>query len=936
MRLNVAWQIIIGTVAIQVAMVAVLLLSGITQVQQNQQEVLERTAEQQSRLLESALTHGLADGDSDMLQGLLDRLGDDSSVLYSIVLDADGRPVASVGVAPDELPTPEARVRSEAGQVEIARSIELDDHHLGTVVVGYSTEAIDQLSASLLERNVLLALGVLGLSILAAIVFALMTTRRLRLLLQGGKALEAGRLDHRVPIASRDEFGDLARTFNDMAAHLGTTQSTLQQQNQQLNRSVARLESMLGGANAILWEANPDTHEWEFVAGDTRKLLGFPSRNLGRGELRARHIHPDDLPRVREATREPGVEPKVVDYRFAHRDGQWIWLRDILSWAEDSDNRRSLRGLTLDVTAHRRATAALRESENRYQDVVNHISEVIFRTDAEGRWTLLNPAWEALTGFPVEQTLGQPMCAYVDPLDRDDAESFCSTLLEGGTHAQSEEIRLRTHDGGYRWVSIYASARFDDDGQVMATFGTMMDISDRKKAEEEIRRLAFFDELTGLPNRTLLHDRLGQALANTARTRHHGAVLFIDLDNFKDINDTLGHAVGDDLLRQVAQRMSNSVREADTLARLGGDEFVIILNDLHPDPSQAATEAEAVGRKLITLLRDPFELAGQNRHITPSIGATLFSGHSLGVEEVLKQADLAMYRAKNAGRNTVRFYDPELHRAVEARFELESELREALDQDRFTIAYQPQVEADGHVIGAELLLRWPHPQRGEIAPAEFIPVAEQTGLIVPIGRKVLRTACRQLAAWRDTAPFCELTLSVNVSARQFRHTQFVHHLREMLRETGAPPNRLKLELTESMLLEDVDTVITHIDELRTLGVEFALDDFGTGYSSLAYLKQLPLSQLKIDQSFVRDVLDDPNDAAIAQMVVNLAHTLDLDVIAEGVETAEQRAFLFGLGCRHFQGYLYGYPGDLKGLEQAVLAASAEHQKTIHQTHNNSN
>lgn len=335
-------------------------------------------------------------------------------------------------------------------------------------------------------------------------------------------------------------------------------------------------------------------------------------------------------------------------------------------------------------------------------------------------------------------------------------------------------------------------------------------------------------------------------------------------------------------------------------------------------------------------MRDPFELAGQNRHITPSIGATLFSGHSLGVEEVLKQADLAMYRAKNAGRNTVRFYDPELHRAVEARFELESELREALDQDRFTIAYQPQVEADGHVIGAELLLRWPHPQRGEIAPAEFIPVAEQTGLIVPIGRKVLRTACRQLAAWRDTAPFCELTLSVNVSARQFRHTQFVHHLREMLRETGAPPNRLKLELTESMLLEDVDTVITHIDELRTLGVEFALDDFGTGYSSLAYLKQLPLSQLKIDQSFVRDVLDDPNDAAIAQMVVNLAHTLDLDVIAEGVETAEQRAFLFGLGCRHFQGYLYGYPGDLKGLEQAVLAASAEHQKTIHQTHNNSN
>ncbi|WP_018995363.1 EAL domain-containing protein [Thioalkalivibrio sp. ALJ2] len=932
MRLNVAWQIIIGTVAIQVVMVAALLFSGITQVQQNQQEVLERTAEQQSRLLGSALTPGLAYADPAMLQDLLDLLGDDSNVLYAVVLDASERPMASVGVAPDTLPAAEAGVRSESGQVEIARQIELSGQSLGTVAVGYSTDAIDQLSTNLLERNVLLALGVLGLSILAAILFALMTTRRLRLLLQGGRALEAGQLDHRVRIDSRDEFGDLARTFNDMAAHLGTTQSTLIQQNLQLNRSVARLESMLGGANAILWEANPENHEWEFVAGDTRKLLGFPSRNLGRGELRARHIHPDDLPRVRDAAREPGNEPKVVDYRFAHRNGQWIWLRDILSWAEGTGSPRSLRGLTLDVTAHRRATAALKESENRYQDVVNHISEVIFRTDAEGRWTLLNPAWESLTGFPVEETLGKPMCAFVDPEDQDDAQNFCDTLLEGGTHAQSEEIRLRTHDGSHRWVSIYASARFDEDGQIMATFGTMMDISDRKEAEEEIRRLAFFDGLTGLPNRTLLHDRLGQALANTARSRHHGAVLFIDLDNFKDINDTLGHAVGDDLLRQVARRMEDSVREADTLARLGGDEFVVILNDLHPDPARAATEAEAVGRKLINLLREPFELAGQNRHVTPSIGATLFSGHSLGVEEVLKQADLAMYRAKNAGRNTVRFYDPGLHRAVEARFELENELRHALDEDRFTIVYQPQVEADGRVIGAELLLRWPHPQRGAISPGEFIPIAEQTGLIVPIGRKVLRTACAQLAAWQHIAAFRELTLSVNISARQFRNKHFVQQLREILQETGAPGNRLKLELTESMLLEEIDTVVVHIDELRTLGVEFALDDFGTGYSSLAYLKQLPLAQLKIDQSFVRDVLDDPNDAAIAQMVVNLAHTLDLDVIAEGVETAEQRAFLFGLGCRHFQGFLYGYPGDLSDLERAVLGTSPAQQSAAQSPH----
>ncbi|WP_018872995.1 EAL domain-containing protein [Thioalkalivibrio sp. ALJ16] len=918
MRLNFAWQIIIGTVAIQVVMVVALMFSGISQVQQNQSQMLERFAEQQGRLLSSALTPGLAYADPEMLQDLLDLVAGDSNVLYAVVLDAQDQPMASSGISPEALPEQPGHIRTAPGQIEVFKEIELAGQPLGSLAVGYSTNAIDAMSTNLLQRNVTLAIGVLLLSMVAAIVFSLVVTRRLRLLNQGGKALQSGRLDHRIRVRSNDEFGDLARTINDVAAHLGSTQAALEQQNQQLNRSVARLESMLGGANAILWEANPGTHEWEFVAGDTRRLLGFPARNLGRGELRARHIHPVDLPRVQNAARESREAPRSVDYRFAHRDGQWIWLRDILSWAHDGDGRESLRGLTLDITAHRRTSDALAESENRYRDVVDHISEVIFRTNAEGHLTLLNPAWESLTGFSVEQTLGQPICNFVAPEDREDTHHFCASLLEGSSHAQSEEIRLQTRDGEVRWVNVYASARFDDGGRVTATFGTMTDISDRKEAEDEIRRLAFFDGLTHLPNRTLLHDRLSQTLANTERTNLHGALLFIDLDNFKDINDTLGHAVGDDLLRQVAERMLDSVREADTLARLGGDEFVVILNDLHRDPARAATQAEAVGRKLIEILRTPFDLAGQKRHITPSIGATLFSGRQLGVEEILKQADLAMYRAKNAGRNTLRFYDPDLHRAVEARFELESELRHALDADAFSVQYQPQVEANGAVIGAELLLRWNHPERGAVSPSEFIPVAEQTGLIVPIGRKVLYIACEQLAAWQQKPEFRELTLSVNVSARQFRHKRFVADLTETLVSTGAPGYRLKLELTESMLLDNVETVIAHIEELRTLGIEFALDDFGTGYSSLAYLKRLPLAQLKIDQSFVRDVLDDTNDAAIAQMVVNLANTLDLDVIAEGVENEQQRAFLFGLGCRHFQGFLYGYPDTATALEAMVL------------------
>ncbi|MGM0553577.1 MAG: EAL domain-containing protein [Pseudomonadota bacterium] len=919
MRLNFAWQIVIGTVAIQVVMVAVLLLSGLGQIHKNQAEVMERFALQQSHLLGSALTPGLAYADPGMMQELLARMADhNASLEYAIVLDASQRPLASIGLLPEQLPTLGADLRSRPGQVELHQPIDLAEQRLGSLAVGYSTAALDQISTSLLQRNILLALLVLALSTVAAVAFSLIVTRRLRRLNLGGKALQRGRLDHRIHMRSRDEFGDLAETFNEVAAHLETTQSAIQEQNAKLNRSVARLESMLGGANAILWEADPNTHEWEFVAGDTRSLLGFPARDLERGELRARHVHPEDLPRLREVSGDRRSGPRIVDYRFAHRDGHWIWLRDILSWARDPEGRASLRGLTLDITAHRQATAALEESEGRYRDVVNHISEVIFRTDADGRWTLLNPAWEGLTGYPVEETLGQAMRDFVDSGDRPDAEAFCSTLLEGGSHAQAEEIRLRTRAGELRWVSIYASARFDADGRVSAIFGTMTDISDRKRAEEEIRRLAFFDGLTGLPNRTLLHDRLGQTLANTGRTGMHGAVLFIDLDNFKDINDTLGHAVGDHLLQQVAERMLASMREADTLARLGGDEFVIILNDLDRDPAGAATQAEAVGRKLIKLFRPPFRLAGQDRHVTPSIGATLFSGHSFEVEDILKQADLAMYRAKNAGRNTVRFYDPELHRAVEARFELESDLRHALERDEFTVRYQPQVDQHERVLGAELLLRWRHPQRGHIPPAEFIPIAEQTGLIIEIGQRVLAAACHQLAAWRDIPGLRDLTLSVNVSARQFRHGKFVSRLERLVEETGAPGDHLKLELTESMLLDDVETVIAHIEELRTIGVSFSLDDFGTGYSSLAYLKRLPLSQLKIDQSFVRDVLDDPNDAAIAEMVVNLARTLDLDVIAEGVEVPEQRQFLAGIGCRHFQGFLFGYPDTREALEALVL------------------
>ncbi len=921
MRLNFAAQIAIGTVAIQAVMITVLIVSGTTQIRDNQDEVLERFADQQTRLLGSALSPGLAYADPGMLQEMLDELEQDTTLQYAVVKDADARTMAEAGSVPDGLPQEEG-LRQEPGELEMRIPVQLAEQYLGSIVVGYSTDDIDALATDLMERNIALAVGVLALSILAATLFSLVITRRLRRLKQGGHALQQGDLQYRVEATSNDEFGDLARTFNNVAAHLETTQDEIRQQNRQLNHSVARLESMLAGADAILWEANPQNGGWEFVAGDTRHLLGYSVERLSHAGLRVRRIHPEDLPRVQGVSRDASQHPKLVDYRFRHRDGHWMWLRDILSWAADDRGEPVLRGLTLNITAHRQAADALHESESRYEEVVNNISEVIFRTDAEGRWTLLNPAWEKLTGFSLDESLGRSLCEFVATEDQAEADQVCRTLMQGEQDRDfAEEIRLRTREGNARWVSVFASTRRDERGRVIALFGTIMDISDRKRAEEEVRRLAFFDNLTHLPNRTLLHDRLRQSLAHAHRTGLHGAALFLDLDNFKDINDTLGHAVGDELLQQVAARLSTTTREADTLARLGGDEFVLVLNDLNADQDRAATQAEAVGRKLIELMREPFPIGGQDRHVSPSIGATLFSGDHLGVQEVLKQADLAMYRAKNAGRNTVRFYDPELHRAVEARFQLETELREALRRDEFEVHCQLQVNSDDRPVGAELLLRWAHPERGWVSPGEFIPVAEQTGLIVPIGQRVLEEACRRLAQWKHDPALRDLTLSVNVSARQFRHGTFVAELAGLLEATGAPGHRLKLEITESMLLEDIDHAIDNMQRLRELGIGFALDDFGTGYSSLAYLKQLPLSQLKIDQSFVRDVLNDPNDAAIAEMVVNLAHTLRLDVIAEGVETEDQRAFLMHLGCWHFQGFLYGRPATIETVE--ALAGTGE-------------
>ena len=443
-------------------------------------------------------------------------------------------------------------------------------------------------------------------------------------------------------------------------------------------------------------------------------------------------------------------------------------------------------------------------------------------------------------------------------------------------------------------------------------------VQELQKAQEQIHHLAFFDPLTHLPNRRLLSDRLEHALLQHARSGHYGALLFMDLDNFKTLNDTLGHGVGDVWLREVAKRLSRCVREGDTVARLGGDEFVVVLEALGPDESAARQSSERVAIKMLDALRQPYDLGKHHPTFTASIGITLFGASGVTSDQLFKQADMAMYHAKASGRDRFSFFGPDMQARLATRTELESELRDGLEQDELFLTYQPQVDRKGRLKGAEVLLRWQSPKRGLVMPGEFIAVAEESGLILPLGHWVLRQTCLTLARWKSDTFLGSLELAVNVSARQFRECNFADTVRDILSETGAPPARLRLELTESALLDEVETVISHIHELRAMGVGFSLDDFGTGYSSLTYLKRLPLTQLKIDRSFVRDLLDDDNDAVIARTLIALGHSLGLQVVAEGVETQAQLDFLMAAGCDGYQGYLFGKPGveaDLKARQQ---------------------
>ncbi|HEY9280181.1 MAG TPA: EAL domain-containing protein [Eoetvoesiella sp.] len=507
---------------------------------------------------------------------------------------------------------------------------------------------------------------------------------------------------------------------------------------------------------------------------------------------------------------------------------------------------------------------------------------------------------------------------FVQPEYRYKVEELIFSCLKDGVPFD-EEFTIITARGRSVSVRMIGQPVRDENEAITQIHGAIQDISRRKEYENNIRRLALYDHLTDLPNRKLLVDRLTATLEASVRTRRYGAVLFIDLDNFKSLNDTLGHDLGDQLLQQAATRLVRCVRKEDTVARLGGDEFVVVLDSLGDSAREAEVQVRMVAEKMLAVFQHSFQLDGYEQYSTPSIGIALYQGQSKTVETLLKHADLAMYQAKASGRNTIRFFDPEMEARVLARRLLEASLLNGLQRQEFELHYQPQVGGNGKISGVEALVRWRHPEKGLVLPGAFIPIAEETGLIVPLGQWVLETACKQLVKWSGNPVMSHLVVAVNVSAREFRHPRYLDETVKVLFNTGVDPHKLKLEITESVLLDNQEDMITKMHLLKLRGVGFALDDFGTGYSSLSYLKRLPLDQLKIDQSFVHDLTTDPNEAVIARTIVGLGKSLGLDVIAEGVETEEQREFLARYGCYAYQGHLFSGALRVERLEAFVLA-----------------
>jgi diguanylate cyclase (GGDEF)-like protein/PAS domain S-box-containing protein len=671
-----------------------------------------------------------------------------------------------------------------------------------------------------------------------------------------------------------------------------------------------RLKTLVSNVPGMVYRCRNDA-DWtmEFVSDGFERLTGYRVSDILHNHcIRFEDlIHPDDRARMRDAMAEVEGEgePFDVEYRLVHADStlRWVWERGIGVY-DGSPRPIAYEGLIQDITARKLAEHAVIEAERRYRRLFDNAIEGIFRTSPDGHFIEANPALAQICGFDsvdeiVKSCRDIGAQLYVDPERR---EEFMHLVTVRGS-VSGFESKIHRKNGDVIWVSENARAVVDDNGNVHSYEGMLEDITERKLYHARIEQQANYDTLTGLANRSLFQDRLQQSMLACTTYGSRLAVAFIDLDRFKFINDSLGHHIGDELLKCIANRLISCVRDIDTVARLGGDEFVLLISDQAGSPDSLGKIME----RILAAVAEPWIIEQGEFNVTASVGVARYPDDGADAQTLLKHADSAMYRAKDRGRNSVQFFTNDHGVQMIENLEMESKLRRALEREQFLLHYQPRIDlSSGACLGAEALIRWQVSPQEIISPCRFIPLAEETGLIVPIGRWVLETACRQNKAWQDMG-LAPMVVSVNVSARQFHRDDFVQTVVEVLKNTGLEARYLEIELTESMVMHDAEKLVAMLDELKRIGVQMSVDDFGTGYSSLSYLKRFPVDRLKIDRSFVQDLTSDSDDATIVRTIIALGHNLGLHIVAEGVETEEQRDFLRQNGCDEAQGHFFGPP-----------------------------
>jgi diguanylate cyclase (GGDEF)-like protein/PAS domain S-box-containing protein len=647
-----------------------------------------------------------------------------------------------------------------------------------------------------------------------------------------------------------------------------------------------------------------------YVSPQVTDMVGYtPEECTTSPDLWIKILHPDDRERVLaedRRTNETG-DPFVMEYRQLAKDGHLVWIRDEATLVRDEKGEPLYRlGVQIDITVRKQTEEALRDAEHRYRTLVEQIPAVTYIDPVDDPDTSLytSPHIEQMLGYtPQEWQTEKLWPKRLHPDDRERILAADERFEAGGGEPFSEEYRLLAKDGSVVWVREEAVLVRDEAGEPLYWQGVFYDLTERKALEERLHYQALHDPLTDLPNRRLFMDRLGQALRRTMRQHNQVAVLFMDLDGFKVVNDSLGHDVGDLLLTVVAQRLRRCLRPEDTLARFGGDEFVVLIEALD-DPAQAVQVAERITEEL----RRPFLIEARDLYVIASIGISLGDARTHDTDDLLREADTAMYRAKDEGGD-FRVFNPAMYERAFSRLEVENDLRRAIEQEEFVVHYQPMVDLQtGELWGMEALVRWDHPERGLLEPSQFVPVAEESGLVIPMGEQILREACFRAKEWQEENPrIPPPVMSVNLSASQLSRLDLADTVERVLGETGLEGNRLTLDVTETVYVQVLAGNAAMLDRLRGLGVRFSIDDFGTGYSSLSYLKRLPADAIKIDQSFVKGLGKDVEDTAVVRMIIELAHTLGLEVIAEGVETEEQATLLKEMGCDFAQGYHFSKP-----------------------------